>query len=365
MNILFLKHKSVKNYFREFDDEINIYASWLIKHDIPVILSFEEWDDELQWKEYGTPPNNFYALDPDYMKSLGSKAFWNPGQFHLIFYCYYPEKEKSANIYATMNWFRCNGGIGITVPLTKEMATLPTQWGWRMLVHESIHAFIAILNLVYHKNIIDNQDQLYHEYIGAISRTLLKQHPNATENDLTHISENIFETSIKPYLNLLNQPLPEKQTGQILLGIISILTNLLNILKQILNENTEDKKQKVIKQLAQVIATQEGFWVSGSLPQRLNNPGALIYVGQENSIRDDSGFAHFVSAEAGWNALYKQLDLIFSGKSRYYTPEMTIQEFVDRWASISPEDERLAYANAIAKAFGVDINTPLNQLKIK
>ena len=714
MKILFLIHKSAEEAFKEFSDELNLYRDWLLKHQIPHVFDFESWDEPLEWQKFGQEPNEFYAISENQMKSLGSKAWWEPGEYHLIFYLYAPEKERSAGVFCTMNWFECNGGVGITVPLTKELATLPTQWGWRMLAHETLHAcfppttpvltqgflykpirdikkgdlvfthtgqlkrvtevmrrlwqgkmrqitisgdyrpivctrehpiwaikrlvapiskkkilgkrkdgipqfypacelekgdwvgmpfndivkdttvfdfekdpdflwvlglylaegdlddkrkdskggqvrftlnkketylydriektmkkygaetgywegkgvrantmtayingrfwvnifkelggeysyakklnerlmyidpklqyqifegwrdgdghidpkrrrttvatvsydlaiqmrtillrnhifnslifrrggirnvlghnsqtrdvyfidmsptskdsFIkdnclfvlikdakdiyntrngydggyvynleveddhsyqvngvavhncyAILNLIYKKNIPDVQDQLYQEY--------RKLHPNPTEDELAVLSEMLFEKDIKPNLNLILQDLPAKRTATILMGIIAVLNGIVALLKDRLNQPKEDKKRKVISRLAHIIAIQEGFYKIGTIAQRNNNPGNLVYVGQSKAIgQDKNGFCIFATEQDGWDALYFQLSLILDGKSRYYSPEMTIREFVETWAPTSLQDEKDAYARAIAYEFGCDIDTKLNQL---
>ena len=115
MKILFLKHKSTLNYFKEFNDEINLYGQWLTRHNIPYQFDFQEWDEDLQWQQSG----NNYTLSPTYMQKLSKKAWWSIGEYHIVIYCYYPEKENSEGYYRTMNFFKCNGGIGILVPLTK------------------------------------------------------------------------------------------------------------------------------------------------------------------------------------------------------------------------------------------------------
>ena len=53
---------------------------------------------------------------------------------------------------------------------------------------------------------------------------------------------------------------------------------------------------------------------------------------------------------------------IFEGKSKYYTPDFTIEQFVNVWASTSPQNEKESYAKAIANAFGVSITTKLKDL---
>lgn len=346
MKILFLKHKNL-NAWDEFQDEIGLFGQWLAKHEVPYIFEFQDWDDELQWQKYG----DFYALSPEFMQSLGSKAWWEPGEYHVIFYCYYPEKENSSGVFFTMGGFKCNGGIGSTIPLSKEIATLPTQWGWRCLSHEFTHQCFNIINLIYKKNIPDTLDQLCEE----------AKKNGASEEELTGITDLVFERDIKPHLNLITQPLPDKKKGEIMYQIIALLNSVVALLKSLIQ--AKEDRSKVIKKLADAIAYFEGFFLYKSLPRRLNNPGALVYVGQKNSVRDESGFACFLTAEDGWNALYRQLDLILSGKTRYYLPDMTIQEFVDVWASTSPEIERINYARYIADKFGVEVDTPLNQLK--
>jgi len=355
MKILFLIHKSAEEAFKEFGDELNLYHDWLLKHQIPHTFDFKKWDEPLEWQKFGKEPNEFYAISENQMKSLGKGAWWEPGEYHLIFYCYHPEKERSAGVFCTMNWFECNGGVGITVPLTKELATLPTQWGWRMLVHETLHGFYAILNLIYKKNIPDIQDQLYQEY--------RKLHPNPTEDELTGLSEALFEKDIRPNLSLILQDLPAKRIATVLTGIIAVLNGIVFLLKDKLNQLKEDKKRRVVLKLAHVIAIQEGFYKAGTVARRNNNPGNLVYVGQSKAIgQDKNGFCIFATEQDGWDALYFQLMLIFDGKSRYYSPEMTIREFVDVYASSSPYPERVAYAERIANYFGVDKNTKLNQL---
>ena len=59
--------------------------------------------------------------------------------------------------------------------------------------------------------------------------------------------------------------------------------------------------------LARYIAKREGFFVRGTLPWRMNNPGSLVYVGQLHAQRGDRGFARFNTPQDGWMALEKDL----------------------------------------------------------
>ena len=352
MKILFLKHKSTKEYFKEFNDEINLYGQWLTRHNIPYQFDFEEWDEDLQWQKFGT----HYTLSPTYMQELSKKAWWSIGEYHIVIYCYYPEKENSEGYYCTMNSFKCNGGIGILVPLTPKLATLSTQWGWRMLVHETIHALFALLNLTYKKNIPDILDFTVNEFV--------KRHPNSSEaealafisGELQNLTDNIFDTYIKPHLNLILQPLPEERQASLLLQMIQILTAIISYLKG----KRDIPKQSVVDRLAICMAEFEGFGISGTLPNRLNNPGAMIWSPFMEGIVN--GFAYFKDKETGWKALKYQLQLIFDGQSSYYQPDMTIQEFVNTWASTSEFQEQLNYAEYIAEEFGVGVECKLNEL---
>jgi len=352
MRILFLKYKSTQNYFKEFNDEINLYGQWLTRHNIPYQFDFKEWDEELEWQKSGTN----YTLSPTYMQKLSKKTWWSIGEYHIIIYCYYPEKENSEGYYCTMNSFKCNGGIGILVPLTQKLATLPTQWGWRMLVHETIHALFAILNLTYKKNIPDILDFTVNEFV--------KRHPDSSEaealalisGELQDITDNVFDTYIKPHLNLILQPLPEERQASLLLQMIKVLTAIIGYWKDKINT-----KQSVVDRLAGCIARFEGFGIAGSLADRNNNPGNMISSPFMEGIVD--GFAYFKTIEDGWKALKYQLQLIFDGESAYYKPTMTIQEFVNTWASTSSWRERLNYAEYIAEEFGVGVGSKLNELK--
>jgi hypothetical protein len=62
--------------------------------------------------------------------------------------------------------------------------------------------------------------------------------------------------------------------------------------------------------LARAIATQEGFWTAGSIPQRQMNPGDISPGGGQP--------ATYGSVEEGWNALFDQLAT--------YDPDQTLAE---------------------------------------
>lgn len=116
------------------------------------------------------------------------------------------------------------------------------------------------------------------------------------------------------------------------LGGLALVGGLIVLMK-----STLAAKSPSLQAFAQAIAGAEGFGTPGAIPTVRNNPGDLT---------DSTGAIQtFASADAGWQALYNQLDLVASGGSAYYTPAMTIAEF----ASIYTATEVSAWtANVVA-----------------
>ena len=104
----------------------------------------------------------------------------------------------------------------------------------------------------------------------------------------------------------------------------------------------------LITSLSNAIAQAEGFNVSGSIPQRQNNPGDLTSGGV---------IATYPTAQDGWNALYAQVQSMFDGTSSYYNPGMTLAQVGNSYAGGDPN-----WANNVASALGVSPDTTLAQL---
>jgi hypothetical protein len=85
---------------------------------------------------------------------------------------------------------------------------------------------------------------------------------------------------------------------------------------------------KVI-QFAEAIAFAEGYGRPGAIPTRINNPGDLKIPGRP---ADKSGHTIFATPEEGWAALYRQVELMRTGRSRIYKPSMTFREVSKRYA---------------------------------
>jgi hypothetical protein len=105
--------------------------------------------------------------------------------------------------------------------------------------------------------------------------------------------------------------------------------------------------------LARGVARGEGFLIVGSLPQRSNNPGDLTksFGNAVTGVANKEGVLIFATVQDGWNALYSQLGLIFSGNSRVYKTSMSILEFAQAWTlgrEPSTQEEQLAVAGWVS-----------------
>lgn len=115
---------------------------------------------------------------------------------------------------------------------------------------------------------------------------------------------------------------------------------------------------QAIQTFANGIARAEGFYVSGSVPQRANNPGDLKVPGLPTL--PGTSITQFDSVGAGWAALYRQLWLIVTGESSYYNLDMTISDMAATWTTSAPS----GWAANVGSALGVDVSTPLYQVLV-
>jgi len=113
---------------------------------------------------------------------------------------------------------------------------------------------------------------------------------------------------------------------------------------------SEDRFTSVnVAEISVAIARAEDWFKSGSLPQRLNNPGAL--KGSSGQLQS------FSSAEEGWSASYNQVRLMLTGESRYYNPNMPIIDIA--WI-YTGGDNPAAWASTVASELGIEITETLN-----
>lgn len=82
--------------------------------------------------------------------------------------------------------------------------------------------------------------------------------------------------------------------------------------------------------LAVAIANAEGYGGAGSIPTLANNPGDLELGDLGYGTMQAAGgqkITVFPNVAAGWMALENQISRIFSGRSRYYSPDESLQDF--------------------------------------
>ena len=109
-----------------------------------------------------------------------------------------------------------------------------------------------------------------------------------------------------------------------------------------------------LQQLAAAIAQAEGFGIEGAIPTLANNPGDLVR-GDQGHGTIGSGITVYGSVEEGWNALYHELGLIFSGTSKVYNTAMSFAEMAAHWTLT----ETGAWANNVASYVGASVNDSL------
>jgi hypothetical protein len=122
----------------------------------------------------------------------------------------------------------------------------------------------------------------------------------------------------------------------------------------------------VIDKLARALKQQEG-WYDGSRSYRNNNPGNIKSDGPPSHLvgalgLDESGFVVFDTYENGWAALIRQLGLVFSGQSNFYSPDDTFYDFISQWAYGDSEEKQNAYAEKLAAKMGVSPDRTLGSL---
>jgi hypothetical protein len=118
-----------------------------------------------------------------------------------------------------------------------------------------------------------------------------------------------------------------------------------------------------IQAFAQAIATAEGFYKPGSIPQRAHNPGNLVIPGWTGDKLGSEGISVFGDDGQGWARLYSQLNLIVTGRTRAgYTLDMTIAEMGAKWAPGGAANITGAWANNVARVLGVPVTTRLRDV---
>lgn len=108
-------------------------------------------------------------------------------------------------------------------------------------------------------------------------------------------------------------------------------SDLIRLVNEALEEEKDPpltlKPTHPVELLACAIATQEGFFQTGTLPALRNNPGDLRFAGQLGALPPSKPFAiaQFKTLEAGVTALFRQLWLqVAEGQ--------TVRQIIAQWA---------------------------------
>lgn len=129
--------------------------------------------------------------------------------------------------------------------------------------------------------------------------------------------------------------------------------------------NKEKETMEHISKLdlwCEAIKDHEG-WYEGSRSYVNNNPGNLRYAGQMLAIKaDNKNFCVFPTYQDGYMALRNMLVNACTGKSQIYNPEMSLIDFYNKYAPSSDNNDPNAYAEAVAKAMGVDPSIQIKNL---
>jgi len=108
----------------------------------------------------------------------------------------------------------------------------------------------------------------------------------------------------------------------------------------------------IISLIASAIASGEGFFVNGALPQRDNNPGDLRAAPWLAHPVITNGFWVAPTLAAGIAGLYHQIALDIA---RGYT----LRQLITAWAPASDGNNTENYVNETARRTGLDPDTPL------
>lgn len=132
---------------------------------------------------------------------------------------------------------------------------------------------------------------------------------------------------------------------------------ILKMMSLLLVGTAHAQVDKVAK-FANAIARTEGFYIKGTVPNRLHNPGDITarrrdaYPGQVGLYR---GYVVFKRDSYGWAALRDQIQRVIDGTSTKYTQEMTFA----RIAKVYAQDSR--WGKTVCKLLKIEPSTTFEE----
>lgn len=116
-----------------------------------------------------------------------------------------------------------------------------------------------------------------------------------------------------------------------------------------------------VKRIAEAIAVAEGFAFPGApqtsptnIPNSRNNPGNI----RDMQRPPDYPVKTFATKEAGWDALYRQVEGMLKGSS-LYPSDWTIRQVAQRYTG---EAAYMNWATIVSQRLGVSIDTVFSEL---
>ncbi len=332
----------------DIDDQLGLFYEWM-KYEFDTEVEFSFIDTELTTKhkdfgvvitggDAGKQTKTSWGLD-GIKQQLRDTGRIPIGQHHLIAFLYdLPLWDDSKPLGAWTYPNDLNGAAFVEIPVLRSVWA--TTEIFRILSHESIHAFIRLAwwRGIPVRDTMDLYDKEFDVYAKDGNR-----------------ARNIV--ALLPYLDTIFQ-LPRSRFLSYLLVQLDILYKKVLAL---INTNPT-MKQSRIQEWAEAIKIYEG-WGNGTRSFRNNNPGNLKYFGQKGSIgKDSGGYAIFNTYQDGMDALVRQLTIASDGRSKVYDPEMTLIQFFGKYAPHRDMNDPTAYALFVANKLQVDPQIKIRDL---
>ena len=111
----------------------------------------------------------------------------------------------------------------------------------------------------------------------------------------------------------------------------------------------------LIESIASAIATQEGFWVSGSIPQTFNNPGDLRAAPWLAAPQVVNGYVKFDSPAQGIAGLFHQIALDVARG-------WTLRQLIEKWAPPIDSNNTEKYLSNVMAWTNLPADQPLQEL---
>jgi hypothetical protein len=139
-----------------------------------------------------------------------------------------------------------------------------------------------------------------------------------------------------------------------------LLGGLVVVASMAVMKKVKPVQDAIVQKFAEAIAWAEGFYSIGSRPQRNHNPGDLTRDLTGTGVAKDGMYVVYATDADGWEALYKQVRMMFNNTSSIYNDAMNILEVARKYTTTDQE----VWAANVAQRLGVPVGTPLSQITV-